>query len=61
MIQDGSQLTDQPKMQGSLMIYEAATIDDVWDAIKEDVYYTGRVVSAFSSDVAIVLMDSSVG
>ncbi|THH20524.1 hypothetical protein EUX98_g8566 [Antrodiella citrinella] len=43
MIQDGSQLTDQPKMQGSLMVYEAASLDDVWKIIKEDVYYTGRV------------------
>ncbi|TCD66660.1 hypothetical protein EIP91_001078 [Steccherinum ochraceum] len=43
MLKDGTHLTDQPKMQGSLMIYEAESIDVVWKLIKEDIYYTGNV------------------
>jgi len=43
MIQDGTQLADKPKMQGSLMVYSAASIDEVWKLVKEDVYYTGGV------------------
>ncbi|THH20526.1 hypothetical protein EUX98_g8560 [Antrodiella citrinella] len=43
MLQEGSELTDQPKMRGSLLVYEAASIDDVWRLIKQDIYYTGGV------------------
>jgi len=43
MIQDGTHFTEQPKMQGSLLVYEAESIDVVWKLIKEDIYYTGGV------------------
>lgn len=53
MLKDGTHLTDQPKMQGSLMIYEAESIDVVWKLIKEDIYYTGNVVRGALIPIAI--------
>lgn len=45
MIGEESHLTDAPKMEGSLIIYEAESIEEVRKIVETDVYYTGNVVS----------------
>ena len=45
MIGEESHLTDAPKMEGSLIIYEAESIEAVRKIVETDVYYTGNVVS----------------
>ncbi|KAH8103575.1 hypothetical protein BXZ70DRAFT_740227 [Cristinia sonorae] len=43
LVEDGTEFTESPKMKGSLMVYEATSIDEVWKLIKEDIYYTSNV------------------